>query len=256
MYGINLNAPILYQNASLRYFYENEHHITRLCMCDVLLLVFDGILRFSEDGKEIEVKAGEYYIQRNGGFQEGKRPSDKPQYLYVHFEGEWTNAVSCLPQRGIFNYGKLKPLIEKMHYVSHHKECYVAQKAVFYSLLSALFEEQHEKTIADEIAEYLIMHYNENITLEALCSQFNFSKNYIIILFKEKYAITPFEYLLSIRLENAKSLLLNSSQTAEQIAYACGFSDYSLFYKSFKRATSLSPNAWRKQFTNVLTTTL
>ncbi len=256
MFGINLNSPILYHNASLCYFYENEHHITRLCNCDVLLLVFDGILRFSEDGKDVEVKAGEYYIQRKGGFQEGKIPSNAPQYLYVHFWGEWEDNNSCLPLCGNFNYEKLKSLIEEMHYVSQHKECYVVQKAIFYSLLSALFKSQKEKTVADEIAEYLIIHSNEDISLAMLCKRFYFSKNYIILLFKEKYGSTPFSYLLSIRLENAKKLLLNSTQTAEQIATDCGFSDYSHFYKAFKKNTSLSPNDWRKQFANSLTISL
>ena len=173
MIGINLNSMISYQNASLRYFDENEYHVTRLCDCDVLILVFEGVLRFSEDGKDIEVREGEYYIQKDGGFQEGKNPSDAPKYLYVHFSGEWTDDEHCLPYRGNFSYGKLKALIEKMHYVSHRKESYVIQKGVFYSLLSELFDNQKEKTIADEIAEYLIMHYNESISLSTRCSRFS-----------------------------------------------------------------------------------
>ena len=252
MYGINLNNPILYHNASLRYFYENECHVTRLCPCDVLLLVFDGILRFSENNKEIEVKAGEYYIQRKGCFQKGTIPSDKPQYLYVHFEGDWTNIAPCLPLRGNFNYEKLKPFIEKMHCASHSNENQISQLAIFYSLLTTLHNTTKERTTAEKIAEYLIMHSNEDISLETLCKNFHFSKNYIILLFKEKHKLTPFTYLLSIRLENAKKLLLNSTQTAEQIAFSCGFSDYSHFYKAFKSSTSLSPNNWRKHYIHSL----
>ena len=50
MNGIDLNKPIAYKHASLRFFNKNEHHIDRFCEDDVLLLVFDGVLRFSEDG--------------------------------------------------------------------------------------------------------------------------------------------------------------------------------------------------------------
>ena len=64
MFGIDLNCPITYINASLRFFKKEEHHITRLCSCDVLVLVFSGVLRFSEDNVPIEVGAGEYYIQK------------------------------------------------------------------------------------------------------------------------------------------------------------------------------------------------
>ena len=60
MRGIDLNKPITYQYASMRYFSPGERHITRFCMHDVLLMVFDGILRFNEDNTEYEVHAGEY----------------------------------------------------------------------------------------------------------------------------------------------------------------------------------------------------
>ena len=47
MQGIDLNKPIRYKTASLRFFKEGEHHISRRCPEDVLLLVYDGVLRFS-----------------------------------------------------------------------------------------------------------------------------------------------------------------------------------------------------------------
>ena len=51
MKGINLNKEVTYEYASFRYFEKNEYHVERFCESDVLLLVFDGILRFSEDCK-------------------------------------------------------------------------------------------------------------------------------------------------------------------------------------------------------------
>ena len=72
MAGIDFNSPILYRHASFRYFEKNEHHITRFCIDNVLLLVYEGVLRFSEDGEEKEVRAGEYYIH------EGISPFYKP----------------------------------------------------------------------------------------------------------------------------------------------------------------------------------
>ena len=85
MYGIDLDTSIQYLNASLRFFDIGEHHISRYCNDDILLLVFEGVLRFSEDGKQYEVSAGEYLIQQHGLYQGGERPSDAPKYLYIHF---------------------------------------------------------------------------------------------------------------------------------------------------------------------------
>ena len=103
MYGIDLDKPILYKHSSLRFFAEHEWHIDRVCECDVLLLVFDGVLRFSEDGVMRELGAGEYYIQRRGGLQRGETESDMPRYLYIHFQAE-DHHTSLLPSFYILHY--------------------------------------------------------------------------------------------------------------------------------------------------------
>lgn len=74
MIGINLDKPMEYVYASFRYFEEGEKHTTRICKDDVLLLVFDGILAFTEDGVDVSVGAGEYYIQKKAAI---KPPSKK-----------------------------------------------------------------------------------------------------------------------------------------------------------------------------------
>ena len=78
MPGLDLNKPVLYRGASFRFFEKKEHHITRFCRVNVLLLVFDGVLRFSEDGIEREVRAGEYYIQRKNCHQGGASLATAP----------------------------------------------------------------------------------------------------------------------------------------------------------------------------------
>ena len=65
MSGIDLDKPINYKHSSLRFFKEGERHVSRICNDDVLLLVFDGILNFQEDGKSYSIKAGEYHIQKH-----------------------------------------------------------------------------------------------------------------------------------------------------------------------------------------------
>ena len=78
-----MNNDIQYLFASLRYFDEKEYHVDRVCSDDVLLLVFEGVLRFSEDGVGYEIHPGEYHIQKHNSIQKGDRPSDSPKYLYV-----------------------------------------------------------------------------------------------------------------------------------------------------------------------------
>jgi len=285
MKGIDLNQPITYRYSSMRFFDENEHHITRLCREDVLLLVFDGILRFEEDGISYEVYPGEYHIQKCNSFQRGPIASDRPKYLYVHFHGQWTDtdvasfhhtesadagesSSSCavregvgvlsmpqrqrtdeaflLPCRGEFDPTALMPFIEDIDRIAHCGYTYTEKAAKFYEILSLLYRGGQKITTANQIAEFIAGEYLNGITLEKLSQQFHFSKNHIINLFKKEYGITPFEYIHALKIQKAERLLMVTSNSAESIARECGFHDYAYFYKVFYKKNKLSPVEWRK----------
>lgn len=249
MEGIRLDTPIQYHHSSLRYFEEKEYHITRYSNDDVLLLVFSGVLRFTEAGHPIEVHPGEYYIQKRNLFQQGEVPSDLPRYLYVHFLADWceTEAEHVLPQCGTFDEAQLMSLLERMDRVAHSNGTYIEKTAVFYELLTRLYTRSHNPGIAGQIAAYLEEHALVGLTLSELSTQFHFSPNYIIQLFKKEYGITPFEHLNAIRLQKAKYLLEVTSYSTEKIAYECGFHHYSHFYRLFVRENGISPSDWRQR---------
>lgn len=246
MKGIDLNQPVQYKHASMRYFEQNECHIDRLCRDDVLLLVFAGSLRFWEDGTFYEVAAGEYHIQRRGSLQKGLVPSDSPRYLYVHFWGHWGEDGAVLPAGGNFNVDRLMPLMELLDRLAHGGATLTEQISVFTELLSRLYRGDREKTPADRMAEYIADHLSETVSLERLGEVFHFSKNHIINLFKQEYGATPTEYVNSLRLQKAMHLLEATSDGAETVASLCGFHNYSHFYRLFQRKTGASPTQWRK----------
>lgn len=243
---IDINQPITYAYASLRFFKPRECHVSRICPENVLLLVYDGILRFIEDGKVYEIYPGQYHIQRQGSVQVGKYASDVPQYLYVHFWGSWTDDKSGLPRSGVFDYKKFKPIMEELHTLNSTKTPHYIQAAKFYKLLSLLQPTKTVITLADKIAAYLTNATTENISIERLCEEFHFSKNHIINVFKQEYGVTPIIYLNELRLNYAESLMKATSNSLEQISLESGFQTYSHFYKMFLRRHGYSPEQWRK----------
>lgn len=248
MYGIDLNSPILFKHASLRYFEKGEHHVNRELPYDVLLLVFDGVLRFSEDGVEHEVSPEHYYIQKACSKQRGDVVSENPRYLYIHFNAEWTDSPYSLNSAGTFSYDLLKDTMRKLDKLSHSDCCYIEKTYFFYKILSALNEKnQKQPSIADNICQYINDNYINEISLTDICSIFNYSKNHIINIFKAEYNMTPIEYLNDLRLKKAMHLLESTSKPAEDISEICGFNCYSHFYKQFIKRNGLSPTEWRKK---------
>lgn len=247
MFGIDLNKEIKYLHSSLRFFDKNERHVTRFCNINVLLLVFDGVLRFTENGIPCEIKKGEYYIQQKNLQQTGNLPCDEPKYLYVHFDSEWTNDENCLPQRGSFDYADLKFLIEEMDAVAHSDVPYIIKSAKFYEILSHLYKTDSYDSTGKKIARYIDTEYTKKITLELLCKKFHFSKNHIINCFKKDFQMTPITYLNNIRLKNAERLIEATATPIENIAANCGYQNYSHFYRQFMRKNHISPEKFREK---------
>ncbi len=247
MSGIDMNKPITYLHASLRYFSANEHHVKRVCKEDVLLLVFDGVLRFSENGVEQEIHAGEYYIQKKNMLHDGKIASGSPKYLYVHFLGEWVENDTSLARHGYFDYMNLKSLMKELDRLCHDNASYIEQTATFFQILSHLYQTEKEIVPANQIAEYIKNNCTKDLTLKMICEEFNFSKNHVINIFKKEYNMTPFEYMNHLKIKQAEYLFEITSRPVESIAYECGFHHYSHFYRLFYRAHNVAPSDWRKQ---------
>ena len=245
MQGINLDKPITYRVASFRYFEKGECHCTRFCEENVLVMVFSGVLRFSENGNQIEVKAGEYYIQKKNCYQGGEIPSDSPKYLYAHFNGEWTDGASSLAYKGNFDYNDLIGLMQKLDYSSHNNELYSQQQYLFLKLLLSLKERVKKPSLAQEISGYIENNF-KTVTLDSLCKQFNYSKNYIIRIFNKEFGVSPVSYINDIKIKCATYLLETTSLPVSEIAETSGFNDYPYFYKRFSLKTGLSPQSWRK----------
>ncbi len=245
MKGIHMNKSMEYRYSSPRYFAPGEHHITRFCEEDVLLLVFEGILRFREADRDYEVGSGEYHIQRAGTYQSGPVSSSTPKYFYVHFVGTWTEDGPCLASSGTFNYAAVKPLTEELDCLRREDATLAEKTALFLTILSKLYQKEKIPTVADRMAKYLQEHYREKLTLQDLSRDFHFSPNHIINLFHKEYGMTPFAYLNVLKIKQAEWLLEVTSNTLESIAYECGFRNYSYFYRTFEKQNGISPKEWR-----------
>lgn len=252
MYGVDLDQPIIYQNASFRYFDKGEHHVTRVSGEDVLLLMLSGTLRFFENGEEISIGAGEYYIQEKGLLQEGKRASDLPRYLYVHFLGTWCEGTHTLPRRGRFDASHLADRMAALDRASHGGGSLCEKTHLFFSLLLSLCPQKAEDPTARAIADHIEAHIAEPFSLAALCKHFHYSENYVIRIFKRAYGVTPVSYLNNLRLSRATELLEQTSRPVSEIATAVGYGDYAYFFRLFVKKTGVSPTVFRQRLRDPL----
>ncbi len=94
---------------------------------------------------------------------------------------------------------------------------------------------------------YVLEHYAEHITLQDMAKHFGFNSNYVSELFKKESGIGFVAYLNTIRIHNAKSLLLESDATVEVISNQVGYTSASHFSRLFKRITGKTVSEFRSQ---------
>ena len=96
------------------------------------------------------------------------------------------------------------------------------------------------------VRKYIDDHFKESLTLELLAEQTHVSKYYMVHAFTEEYGISPINYMISCRIEEAKHLLKNDDYALAHISHMLGFSSPSYFSQTFKKLTGMSPNEYRK----------
>jgi AraC-like DNA-binding protein len=89
-------------------------------------------------------------------------------------------------------------------------------------------------------------HFSEQIELSQVADEACFSKFHFIRLFKAAYGRTPHQYLMKVRIENAKDLL-REGRSVTDTCFSVGFDSVSSFTGLFRRFAKCSPSLFQRQ---------
>lgn len=84
-------------------------------------------------------------------------------------------------------------------------------------------------------------------SLESLARQIGLSPSHFSHAFKQSMGVPPHQYVIQRRVAEAKALMADRSLNLTEIAMQCGFNGSSQFSTVFRRATGLSPSAYRHE---------
>lgn len=94
---------------------------------------------------------------------------------------------------------------------------------------------------------YMNEHYTEKITLDDIAEAGTCSKRECNRVFQTQLHVTPFQYLMQLRLNKAVVMLNDSNASISHISESCGFTDSSHFTKAFKAQFMMTPSQYRLQ---------
>lgn len=106
----------------------------------------------------------------------------------------------------------------------------------------------HNPTAAN-IIDYLQSEYSDpNLTLDSVAQVFSISKTYVSSTLKKQLGFTFHEYLVSVRINNAKLLLSSTDIPILEVMNRTGFSNKQTFSRVFKSATGMTALEYRKKY--------
>lgn len=94
--------------------------------------------------------------------------------------------------------------------------------------------------------EFMNDNYLQNPEIAVVARHCNLSVYHFFRSFKQAFGVSPYQYMLRLRLNYALCLLNTNTMSVTDIAGRCGFPDVFTFSKAFKRQFDLSPNYYMR----------
>lgn len=123
---------------------------------------------------------------------------------------------------------------------------------LYYSLFLGQ-EERYEipaPHFTQDILIYIYQHYRENITLERLSNEFHMSSGHISHEFSKVFGISPINYAINLKMDQAKWRLLQYDRSLVEIADEIGYQNVQHFCKIFQKRTGYTPLEFKNLYTH------
>ena len=116
------------------------------------------------------------------------------------------------------------------------------------------FVEKNQQTASDSIKSvikqaviYVQEHFEEDLSLSSLSSQFHVESSYFSKMFRKETGENLMLFICRKRMEKAVEYMKNTERNLTEIAFMVGYDDYTYFNKVFKKMMGISPREYRNQ---------
>ena len=230
-----------------------------------LLYVASGKAHFFFHGQEEIVPAGYMvlYLPKQEQHYE-YYGEEKPEIYWVHFTGKNVKTIlqhfDIPMDKNVFFSGvpsAYQRLFKEM--ILELQACRTGYQELLEMYLRQIFlliqrtRQENNPTIStylqkemEQAQQYFQEHYNEDIQIKDYAKSRNMSVSWFLRSFKDFVGQPPAQYLLTIRMNNAASLLETTDYNMTEISAIIGYDNPLYFSRLFKKYKGVSPSEYRK----------
>jgi AraC family transcriptional regulator len=231
-----------------RYFVAVALKTTRLRLARENTTIFDGIMPIGSLYVSAPMRELKAHFDTTFDFLHLQIPTDfflDPQAARPASTGHLDDFVLLRSQ---FAEQLARALIEKRHGIDRRFARCIAQ-----TLAVHIAQSERTQTKINALAKwrlrrvenYVKENFQQPIGLADLANAAGLSRMHFAAQFRAATGYRPREYLTHHRIENAKSLLLETESSIAEIALDAGYSSQAYFSTVFKRLTGETPARWR-----------
>lgn len=160
------------------------------------------------------------------------------------------------------NADRITVLIHQLLHV--YKSPYYTEKMADYITTSLLIEitneyllKINESTVQNlnsslaKILNWIKINSGTNFKIEKMAGELSYNKDYLARFFKKNMGMSIKDYLVLLRLNQAKKYIFETNLTIKEISYKVGFNDYNYFIKVFKKQEGITPVQFRNTYFNL-----
>jgi AraC-like DNA-binding protein/ligand-binding sensor protein len=172
---------------------------------------------------------------------------------HMPLKADTTKVSRELERRGVKFTGEIRKAWEKNPLIPPDRYNAIVRLLTFFAeQLSALtnqivLEQQNaEPPLVQKAREYIDRHKAEPLALSAVAKAAGASVFHFCKVFRKTTGLKFTDYVARVRLEDAKTQLLNPSRRISEVAYDVGFQSLTQFNRMFKRVFGQSPTEFRE----------
>lgn len=225
--------------------------------------VLKGKGTVTENNKTFQVKAGDVFILHAKNYHDYSSDPDDPwSKIWVQVSGpvvpEILRAYNLSNVNHIPDFDLKEEFLNIRRVINQNTDVETIDREgprLFLDLVQKIHAElarRSEEKRPPSVAELVRMRIDDltdgYTTLDELTAEFHVSKQHLIRIFKERYGITPHEYILDRRLAIAQSLLKKTNLSVKEIAEQLRFCDAAYFTEFFHRRSGMKPLEFRKKY--------
>lgn len=178
--------------------------------------------------------------------------SNKETGPYIKLKVSQKNEIVVLMNRIIKERESIEPGSEFLNYLLILELFVLLSRALKMEWENSIKSKSPKLKELIEISEnYIHTNFERNISLGDIAKYVFLSPSYFTRAFKEETGMSPINYLIKVRINRARELLVDTGLKISDIALSVGFSNQQRFNEMFKKYTQYTPLQYRKKQLNL-----